>query len=150
MKANDTSPGLLTRQLPIPAVLIERMRALGETESGYVFRSRRGKSVNPGNALKRYVHPIVQSLGIQLHGWHDFRRTIATNLLRNGESAKLVAGILGNSVEILLNAYDLMKLRTSVLRWLKLQNSCYQLLPNRLWPLAEVIDSRELGGPGRI
>lgn len=95
------------RRLPIPAVLIERMRALGDAGSGYIFRARAGTPVNPGNALKRYIHPVAKELGIAIGGWHDFRRTVATKLLRSGESAKLVSGILGNSVEILLNSYDL-------------------------------------------
>ena len=93
------------RSLPIPAVLLERMRKVGGFE--YVFRSRRGTPVNPGNALKRYVRPVAEKLGIQLDGWHAFRRTVATTLLRRGESAKLVSDILGNSVEILLKSYDL-------------------------------------------
>lgn len=93
------------RSLPIPASLMMRMRALKGTE--YVFRSREGTPVNPGNALKRYIRPVADSLNIQLHGWHDFRRTVATKLLRDGESPKVVSGILGNSVEILLKSYDL-------------------------------------------
>jgi integrase len=85
--------------------LLERARKLGGSK--YVFRSRTGTPLNPGNALKRYVRPVAKKLGIELDGWHAFRRMIATALLRSGESAKLVSGILGNSVEILLNAYDL-------------------------------------------
>jgi integrase len=41
------------RCLPIPAPLLERMRALGN--AGWVFQSKAGTPVNPGNALKRYV-----------------------------------------------------------------------------------------------
>jgi hypothetical protein len=41
------------RKLPIPSELISRMRQLGEGE--WIFRSREGTPVNPGNALKRYV-----------------------------------------------------------------------------------------------
>ena len=70
----------------------------------YIFRSREGTPLNPGNALKRYIRPVAKDLNIQLHGWHDFRRTVATKLLRDGESPKVVSGILGNSVEILLKS----------------------------------------------
>ena len=93
------------RSLPIPEGLISRMRELGGSE--YVFRSRTGTPVNPGNVLKRYIRPVARELKIDLNGWHDFRRTVATGLLRKGESAKLVSDILGNSVEILLKSYDL-------------------------------------------
>lgn len=104
-KAQSPKTQKSIRSLPIPAPVLERMRNLGGIE--YVFRSRMGTPVNPGNALKRYVRPIAKELGIDLDGWHAFRRSVATALLRSGESAKLVSGILGNSVEILLKAYDL-------------------------------------------
>jgi integrase len=93
------------RSLPIPAILLERMRKIGGSE--YIFRSRTGTPLNPGNALKRHIRPVAEKLGIVLDGWHAFRRTVATTLLRRGQSAKLVSDILGNSVEILLKAYDL-------------------------------------------
>ncbi|HZQ68386.1 MAG TPA: site-specific integrase [Terriglobales bacterium] len=93
------------RSLPIPASLLARMRNLGAGD--FVFRSHTGTPVNPGNALKRYVRPVAEGLGIELGGWHDFRRTAATRMLRRGESAKLVSNMLGNSVEVLLKDYDL-------------------------------------------
>jgi integrase len=93
------------RCIPVPQRLLDRMKKLGNGE--YIFRSRVGTPVNPGNALKRYIRPVAQELGIELSGWHDFRRTVATSLLRSGESPKLVSDILGNSVDILLKDYDL-------------------------------------------
>jgi integrase len=81
------------------------MRLLGGDD--WVFRSREGTPVNPGNALKRYVRPIVRELGIPLGGWHDFRHTLTTGLLRSGASPKVVSNILGHSdVQITLNVYD--------------------------------------------
>jgi hypothetical protein len=59
------------------------------------------------NALKRYVRPVTKALGIPLGGWHDFRHTLTTGLLRSGVSPKVVSDILGHSdVEITLNVYD--------------------------------------------
>lgn len=104
-KAQSPKTQKSIRSLPIPAPLLERMQKLGGTE--YVFRSREGTPVNPGNALKRYVRPVADKLKIDLDGWHAFRRTVATKMLRSGQSAKLVSDILGNSVEILLKDYDL-------------------------------------------
>jgi integrase len=54
------------RKLPIPSELISRMRQLGEGE--WIFRSREGTPVNPGNALKRYVRPVAKELGITIGG----------------------------------------------------------------------------------
>ena len=104
-KAQSRKTEKSNRRLPITTALLARVRKLGGNE--YVFRSRTGTPVNPGNALKRYIRPVAEELGIELDGWHAFRRTVATALLRSGESAKLVSDILGNSVEILLKSYDL-------------------------------------------
>jgi integrase len=42
-----------------------------------------------------------------LGGWHDFRHTLTTGLLRSGVSPKVVSEILGHSdVKITLEVYD--------------------------------------------
>ena len=93
------------RSLPIPKLLLERMRSLGGQE--WVFRSRENTPINPGNALKRYLRPVAKELGITLGGWHDFRHTLSTGLLRSGVSPKVVSEILGHSdVQITLDVYD--------------------------------------------
>ena len=93
------------RSLPIPRLLLARMRALGGND--WVFRSREGTPVNPGNALKRYVRPAAKELKIAVGGWHDFRHTLTTGLLRRGVDPKVVSEILGHSdVKITLDIYD--------------------------------------------
>ena len=93
------------RSLPIPRLLLERMRAL--RGDGWVFRSREGTPVNPGNALKRYIRPAASELGIAIGGWYDFRHTLTTGLLRSGVDPKVVSEILGRSdVKITLDIYD--------------------------------------------
>jgi hypothetical protein len=53
---------------------------------------------------------------------------------------KLVSDILGNSVEILLIAYDLPQFENFfALRWRRLQEFCYQMLPTRLFPLERLL-----------
>jgi integrase len=103
--AGDTKTEDSDRYLPIPHVLLERMRALGGTE--WIFHSRKHTPINPGNALKRYIRPVAKKLGISLGGWHDFRHTLTTGLLRSGVSPKVVSDILGHSdVQITLDVYD--------------------------------------------
>jgi integrase len=81
------------------------MRQLGNGE--YIFRSRGGTAVNPGNALKRYVRPAAQGLGLQIGGWHDFRHSLTTHLRRSGVHPKVISGILGHAkVNIALDTYD--------------------------------------------
>jgi excisionase family DNA binding protein len=83
-----------TRSVPIPSVLLERMRTLGDGE--WIFRSRAGTPVDPKNAANRHIRPTAKALGIVLGGWHDFRHTLSTQLLRR-YPAKVVAGLLGHS-----------------------------------------------------
>ncbi len=104
-EADETKTEDSNRSLPIPALLLKRLRALGGQE--WIFRSRENTPINPGNALRRYIRPVVKALGIPLGGWHDFRHTLTTGLLRSGVSPKVVSEILGHSdVEITLNVYD--------------------------------------------
>lgn len=93
------------RSLPLDLNLLERMRKLGNSE--YVFCSRVGTPINPGNGMKRYVHPVAKELGIELGGWHDFRHTLTTTLRRSGVHPVTVSGVLGHSkVDLAMNVYD--------------------------------------------
>jgi integrase len=94
------------RKLPIEAAMMSRMRQLGE--GNWVFRSRGGTPLNPGNALKRYIRPAATELGISLGGWHDFRHTLTTTMRRNGVHPKVISGILGHAkVTLAMDTYDL-------------------------------------------
>jgi integrase len=93
------------RTLPIELCLQARMRQLGGKE--FVFSSRRGTPINPGNALRRFIRPAANKLGISLGGWHDFRHTLATTMRRNGVHPKVISGILGHAkVSLAMDTYD--------------------------------------------
>jgi len=64
---------VLPLDAPTHAELVLRLRALGEGHD-WVFRSRKGKPINPGNALRRYLHPAAQAVGLRVGGFHDFRQ----------------------------------------------------------------------------
>ena len=83
-----------TRAIPIPAVLLERMQLLGGGE--WIFRSKAGTPVDPKNAAHRYLRPAAKALGIRLGGWHDFRHTLSTHLLKRYPT-KVVSDLLGHS-----------------------------------------------------
>ena len=81
------------------------MRQLGGGD--WVFRSRGGTPINPGNALKRTIRPAAAQLGIPLGGWHDFRHTLSTTMRRNGVHPKVISGILGHAkVSLAMDTYD--------------------------------------------
>jgi integrase len=94
------------RSLPIPAALLTRLKTLDHA-SEWVFSSKRGSPVNPGNVLRRYVQPLARKLEIRLSGFHDLRHTLSTDLMNSGTvSAKAVSEILGHAnVGITLNTY---------------------------------------------
>ena len=93
-KIGTTKTAGSERSLPIPVVLLVRMRLLGDGE--WVFRSAADTPVNPGNMLKRNVRPVLKELGIEIGGWHDFRHTLATNSLKRWPT-KAISEILGHS-----------------------------------------------------
>ena len=93
------------RSLPIDPILKSRMENLGSID--WVFCSQTGTPVNPGNALKRYVRPAAEKIGVSLGGWHDFRHTLATTLRRLGVHEKVVSDILGHEkVNFTMDVYD--------------------------------------------
>lgn len=95
------------RSLPIPEALLSRMRALPSSQDGWVFCSRDGTPVNPGNMMKRHVRPAAQKLGITLSGWHDLRHSLVTQLRKCGWAAKVVSEIVGHSTPHITEAiYD--------------------------------------------
>jgi len=83
------------RYLPVDPSLMARLEALGAGE--WVFRSRTGTPINPGNALKRILKPVAKGLGIELGGWHDFRHSLCVNLRRNNVHPKVIAATLGHA-----------------------------------------------------
>jgi integrase len=92
-------------KMPIDPILTARMEKLGKGE--WVFRSKTGGPLNPGNALKRHVRPAAEKLGISLGGWHDFRHTLSTKLRRSGVHPKVVSDILGRKrVNLAIDTYD--------------------------------------------
>lgn len=97
-RVSDPKTRSSVRELPLPAAILERLSGLRQSRcDGWVFQSRDGTPVNPGNALKRYIRPVVKALGLSIGGWHDFRHTLATRLLTTGTPLKIASGILGHS-----------------------------------------------------
>lgn len=83
------------RELPIHPALLALIERLGPGE--WVFRSRAGTPINPGNALRRVLRPVANELGIHLGGWHDFRHTLSTTMRRNNVHPKVISGALGHT-----------------------------------------------------
>jgi integrase len=88
------------------ADLIRRIRALGEGHE-WVFRSRTGTPINPGNALRRYLHPATEAVGVRIGGFHDFRHTLYRTLRREGVKPRVISDVLGHEgVNVGATVYD--------------------------------------------
>lgn len=100
--------------VPIIAPLAKRLEkhreANGTSASQFIFFSRRygGKfaTVNLNSLLKWQVKPRLEERGILWHGWHAFRRGLATNLHRLGVPDKTIQAILRHSnLSTSMNSY---------------------------------------------
>jgi len=96
-KADTTESRDSKRRIPVPPALRERLKALGNTGE-WIFHARGGGPLNPGNALKRYIRPVAKELNVDLGGWHDFRHTVATSMLRAGHGVKVVRNCWGTPI----------------------------------------------------
>ena len=144
-KAGETKTRSSVRYIPIPDVLMDRMRTLGNGE--WIFRSKVGTPVDPKNAANRYVRPAAASAGITLGGWHDFRHTLSTQLLKK-HPVKIVSGLLGHSnVQTTLQIYqhvDTRDLRAP------LNETAIQLLPSRLTRRSRRLKLKDLVSRGGL
>ena len=69
--------------------LPERHRgACGNPSGGFVFANANGKPMNLDALARDVIQPTLEMSGLDWHGWHAFRRGLATNLHRPGVSDK--------------------------------------------------------------
>jgi integrase len=79
-------PKTRARKAPVPllpslAQILGRYRERGGNPvTGPMFRTTNGTPVDPNNLLRDRMQPAFKVAGIAWHGWHAFRRGLATNL----------------------------------------------------------------------
>jgi integrase len=85
-------------RVPVVAQLARRLdshRCLsGNPANGLLFPSVAGKPINLDALAADVIIPLVTKAGIHWHGWHAFRRGLATNLHQLGISDKTIQRIL--------------------------------------------------------
>jgi integrase len=59
-----------------------------------MFPSPAGKPINLDTLAADVIMPLITKAGVQWHGWHAFRRGLATNLHQLGVSDKTIQRIL--------------------------------------------------------
>ena len=96
--------------VPVIAQLAQRLelhRSLsGNPDNGFMFPSSTGKPFNMDALSRDVIVPLATKAGVQWHGWHPFRRGLATNLYRLGISDKIIQRILRQAnVAVTQNCY---------------------------------------------
>jgi integrase len=121
----STEPKSKKSKAPIPIIawlaakLVVHRERLGNPISGPIFPNGTGKPLDPNNVLNRVILPALNVCGIcsrpesehkkadhdyvrntvlpQWHGWHAFRRGLATNLHQMGVDDLIIQAILRHS-----------------------------------------------------
>lgn len=69
----------------------------GTAPTGLIFRGPNGGPVNLDALARDIIAPAIARHGIAWHGWHGFRRGLATNLHQLGVQDKIIQRILRHS-----------------------------------------------------
>jgi integrase len=81
----------------LAAQLVAWWRACGSPADGPMFANKAGKPLNLDSLHWRHMKPALHSAEIQWHGWHGFRRGLASNLNRLGVDDSVIQAILRHS-----------------------------------------------------
>ena len=74
--------------------------------NGLMFRSSVGKPINLDALAANVIVLLVTKAGVRWHGWHAFRRGLATNLYQLGVCDKIIQRILRQAtVAVTQNCY---------------------------------------------
>jgi integrase len=93
-----TDPKTERSKAPVPVIsrlasLLNSCRGAG----GPIFRASNGQPLNLDNLARRVIVPVLAVNKLPWHGWHAFRRGLATNLHHLGADDKTIQGILRHS-----------------------------------------------------
>jgi integrase len=85
---------------PVPVIaplqrFLRRYRAaVGNPQSGWIFAAAKGTPLHLDNLVRRVIQPLLGKAGIAWHGWHAFRRGLATTLHAQRVPIKTAQAIL--------------------------------------------------------
>ncbi|MGE0406946.1 MAG: tyrosine-type recombinase/integrase [Candidatus Korobacteraceae bacterium] len=80
--------------IPVLAKFLDQHIATSGRSAGYLFASPQGQPLNLDALAVEVIRPVLEKIGIKWHGWHAFRRGLATNLHRLGVPGKTIQQIL--------------------------------------------------------
>lgn len=140
----DTKTPASRASVPVIPLLQERLEAHRNDfpSDGYIFSSAKtGASLNLVNLANRDIVPALNKTGLEWHGWHAFRRGLATNLHVLGVDGKDIQTILRHShIATTLNIYTKPDLAKAQAAMAKLSRAWKKKSHN----VDKSVDSREL------
>ena len=77
-----------------PRTLNEYRTSQGDPTGGVVFHSGAGEDLDFDRLGQSVVRPAVESQRPEWHGWHGFRRGIASNLCELGANDKIAQRVV--------------------------------------------------------
>ncbi len=105
-------PKTARSRAPVPVIqelaeaLEEHRRRMGKLAVGPIFQAGNGKPMNLDNLARRAIQPMLAVSKIEWHGWHAFRRGLATNLHYLRVDDKTIQAILRHSnIGLTMNVY---------------------------------------------
>lgn len=78
----------------LAAILDEYRSAMGYPQAGVVFHEGDGLPINLDSFTRKIIQPALQANRLPWHGWHAFRRGLASNLYATGAQDILVQRVL--------------------------------------------------------
>jgi integrase len=97
------APKTRASKAPVPVIsqlaakLDEYRIVCGSPKSGWIFPNVKGEPLGLDGLVSDVIRPALEKAGIEWHGWHAFRRGLATNLNRLGVQDKVNQAILRHS-----------------------------------------------------
>jgi integrase len=105
-------PKSMKSKAPVPVIaplakyLARHRAASGNPKTGLIFKSQTGTSLDLARLARFVIRPALTQAGLEWHGWHAFRRGLATNLYRLGVPDKTIQAILRHAnLSTTMNAY---------------------------------------------
>ena len=84
-----------------------RGKHIGERVTGYVFPSESDTLLRKSNLLRRSLHPILKEIGMELCGFHAFRRFRVAHLRKQLVPEILLRIWVGHSTKGITDKYAL-------------------------------------------
>jgi integrase len=100
------SKGAIPVIAQLKILLNQHWERCGRPRKGFIFSNELGNPMNLEALAVDVIRPALQKANLAWHGWHAFRRGLATNLHRLGVSDKVIQQILRHAnVTTTMNIY---------------------------------------------